>query len=260
MTHATDQLHQIERVRRQPKRRQVEVIESRRLTPHMQRITFASPELADFESAGPDDHVRLIVPDAASADGFASRDYTPRAFDPKTGELTIDFALHVAGPATAWALAAKPGDRVQIGGPRGSQVVADDFDYYMLIGDETALPAIGRRIEGLRPGVPVWSLVVTESAEDRQTFATKADWQGLWVDRASTPGDDAQRLLSVLSTWQAPAGDGYVWFAAEAQVARALRHHVLEERQHPAAWFKAAGYWVLGSAGASDKMNTSENA
>ena len=250
----TDTKHHVERIRRQPKRRQVEVLETRRLTPHMQRIVFASPDLADFESAGPDDHIRLLVPDAASPEGVASRDYTPRAFDPSTGQLTIDFALHVAGPATAWALAAKPGDRVQVGGPRGSQVVTDDFDSYLLIGDETALPAIGRRIEALRPGVPVWSLVVTEHADDHQAFATRADWHGLWVDRQSTPGDDVQRILAALSSWQAPAGDGYVWIAAEAQVARALRQHMLEVRHHPMAWLKAAGYWVSGSAGASDKL------
>ncbi|MGL1747182.1 siderophore-interacting protein, partial [Vibrio parahaemolyticus] len=49
-----------------------------------------------------------------------------RRFDPVLGTLTIDFALHQAGPATAWALAAKPGDRLEIGGPRGSTILADD--------------------------------------------------------------------------------------------------------------------------------------
>ena len=80
------------------------------------------------------------------------RDYTPRAFDAAGNRLTIDFALHDAGPATAWALNARPGETLLIGGPRGSTVVPDDFDFYLLAGDETALPSIGRRLESPASG------------------------------------------------------------------------------------------------------------
>ena len=76
------------------------------------------------------------------------RDFTPRRFDSKTATLVIDFALHDAGPATRWALGARAGDRLEIGGPKSSKVVPDDFDGYLLVGDESALPAIGRRVEG----------------------------------------------------------------------------------------------------------------
>ena len=80
------------------------------------------------------------------------RDYTPRRYDAGRNELVIDFALHDAGPATDWAAQAEPGQQLAVGGPRGSFVVPDDFDWYLFIGDETALPAIGRRLEELRAG------------------------------------------------------------------------------------------------------------
>jgi NADPH-dependent ferric siderophore reductase len=176
------------------------------------------------------------------------RDYTPRAFDPAQGSLTIDFALHDAGPATAWALAAQVGDRLEIGGPRGSIVVADDFDWYLLIGDETALPAIGRRIEGLRPGIPVTSAVVIENDAERQAFETRSAWTPLWISRAGASHDDAALLRLALSDYVLPEGDGYVWIAAEAGVARALRSHVVDTLGHPKAWLKASGYWTRGEA------------
>ena len=50
---------------------------------------------------------------------------------------------HDGGPATSWAKAAVPGDTLEIGGPRGPTIVANDFDWFLLVGDETALPAIG---------------------------------------------------------------------------------------------------------------------
>ncbi len=169
--------HAIERVRREPKRRLLTVASVRDLTPKMRRIVFVSPELQDFSSLGADDHVKLFAPDASSPQGVSGRDYTPRAFDAAKGELTIDFALHDAGPATAWALAVKVGDELTIGGPRGSMVVADDFDFYWLIGDETALPAIGRRVEEIRAGAHVTTVVIVDGPEEAQNFETRADWR-----------------------------------------------------------------------------------
>ena len=54
--------------------------------------------------------------------------------------------------------------------------------------------------------------------------------------------------MSALRALPWPSGDGFVWIAAEAKVARALREHVLSERGHPPAWLKASGYWVKGVA------------
>ena len=100
------QIHRTQRIRREPKRRRLTVASAHWVTPKMRRIVLASPELADFASAAPDDHIKLIVPDPASPGGVVMRDYTPRAYDAAGETLTIDFAMHEAGPATAWALGA----------------------------------------------------------------------------------------------------------------------------------------------------------
>ena len=225
------------------------------LTPKTRRIVFVSPELADFVSLGADDHIKVFAPDPASPQGVAMRDYTPRAFDIAGRALTIDFVLHEAGPASDWAREARPGDTLDIGGPRGSMVVADDFDHYLLVGDETALPAIGRRVEGLRPGVPVTTIVVVDGPEEAQAFETRADLRPVWLFRSEAGGDDAGRLLDAGRRWAPPPGDGYVWIGAEARAARALKTHMLEERGHPKAWLKASGYWVRGRAGESEKLD-----
>jgi len=239
--------HQITRLRREPKRRTVTITSVERLTPLMRRITVQSPDLVDFESAAPDDHIKLFLTDAAGE--TCMRDYTPRRFDRATATLTIDFALHQSGPASDWARAARPGDRLAIGGPRGSQIVADDFDWYLLIGDATALPAIGRRVEELRLHVPVFTIVAIDSEAEQQDFATKADWQPFWAYRDQR-ADDADLVRTILATVTLPPGDGYVWIAGEAQLARALRHTMLEDRNHPRGWVKAAGYWAKGEIGA----------
>ncbi len=242
--------HQITRIRRERQRRSVTVTSSRLLSPHMLRIEFASPDLADFESAAPDDHIKLFVHDA---NGMAMRDYTPRRFDPAAQTLTIDFALHEAGPATAWALSAKPGDRIQIGGPKGSTVIADDFDWYLLVGDETALPAIGRRLEELRPGVPVIVVAAIDAAEDRIDLPVRDGLTVHWAMRTDG-GTDTTRVCALLDTIALPPGEGYAWIAAEAAVARAVRTHVVEVLGHPREWVKAAGYWTQGIADSHERI------
>lgn len=113
--------HEITRIRHDQRRRSLAVRRSERITPQMLRLTLAGEALEGFASHAPDDHVKIFVP---GPDGTEERrDYTPRRHHPQTGELLIDFALHEAGPVTAWALAAQVGDTAHIGGPRGSVVV-----------------------------------------------------------------------------------------------------------------------------------------
>ncbi|MFF2523229.1 siderophore-interacting protein [Streptomyces liangshanensis] len=113
--------------------RTVEVTGAVRLSPHMVRVTFGGPDLADFRSAGPDQQVKLYFPRAgqrvprlpgagAGAAGQEqdqeqdqgqdlmrwygafqaipederpwARSYTIRSHDPSRGTVDVDFVLH----------------------------------------------------------------------------------------------------------------------------------------------------------------------
>lgn len=240
------------RHRHELKFRELTVSEVTSLTPHMIRIELTGEDLSDFSSLSPDDHIKLFIDDAG-AEAPVTRDYTPRAFDCAARRLTVDFAVHEAGPATAWALQAKPGDHLRIGGPRGSAVVAPVFDWYLLIGDETALPAIARRVEELPEGVEVLTLVAVPGPEDQQSVETAARHRDFWVHRPVSQAADPAPLLQGLEQIDWPAGKGFVWIAAEAAVARALRNRVTGHHGHPLHHLKAAGYWTIGKADGSDK-------
>ncbi|QCK86301.1 siderophore-interacting protein [Phreatobacter aquaticus] len=246
--------HPITRVRHDLHLRRVVVRRTEFVTPRMLRLTLAGPALAGFTSLAADDHIKVIVP---GSEPVERRDYTPRRFDAATGELTIDFALHEAGPVTQWAMQAKPGDEAEIAGPRGSVLFPNDFDWWLLIGDETALPAIGRWIESMAAGTKVTSIVAVTAATEQQRFETKADHRGIWIHRAAEQSADPEPLLAALRNQPMPPGDGLIWIAAEAKVAAALRQHVVEEIQHPLAWLKASGYWVKGQA--DSKQSVSES-
>jgi NADPH-dependent ferric siderophore reductase len=139
--------HQTHRVRHNSRRRTLEVQEKWHVTPRMLRMILGGEDFEDFTTPSAGDHIKQYIP--SEAGDLAARDFTPRHFDAKAKRLTIDIALHSAGPAIRWAEQAQAGDVVEISGPRGSLMISDDFDWWLLIGDETALPSIGRRVEGL---------------------------------------------------------------------------------------------------------------
>ena len=145
----------------------------------------------------------------------AMRDYTPRRYDLELGELDIDFVLHGDGPASTWAEQAAPGQFLHIGGPRGSMVVPDIFDSYLLIGDETALPAIARRLEELPAGRQVLAVIEVQNAAERQALDSAAQVQVIWVERDA----GGQDLISTVRQVQVPQGKLYAWVATESKVA-----------------------------------------
>jgi NADPH-dependent ferric siderophore reductase len=238
---APDGKHQIVRKRRETRRRQLEVSSVAELSPTMRRIVFHSDDLHDFESDSHDDHVKLFVPDADGQEHM--RDYTPRSFDPVAGSLTIDFAIHEAGPATNWASEARAGDRISIGGPRGSAIVPDDFDWYLFCGDETALPAIGRRLEELRPDARSYCYLLVDGPDCELKLGGSSHVELRWIHRNGSVNDDAAAFEAALADWTPPAGDGFAFIAAETEAARRMRE-LVEARGHNPAWLKSKGYWT----------------
>ena len=228
----------VQRVRHELKRRELQVTHVEAIGPHFRRVTFTGDSLVDFVSASFDDHVKLILD--AGAGEPVMRDHTPRRFDTAALELDIEFALHGDGPAANWAAQAAPGQRVTIGGPRGSFIVPTDFDWHLLIGDETALPAVARRLEELPAGTRAIARMSVVDAADRRALPSAAEVDLKWFDSDSALLADTQALAL-------PAGDGYAWCAGEAAVTAALRRVLVDDKGHDRHAIRAAAYWKRGA-------------
>ena len=233
-------LRRIERVRHELKRRHLTVTQVEQLTPNFRRITFNDESLSDFVSASFDDHVKVFVDDAR-------RDYTPRSFDNAARELVIEFALHGEGPAAEWAAQAAPGHTLEIGGPKGSMIVPLDYDWHLLAGDETAFPAVARRLEQLPAGSKAIVVLQAADAADRRDFESAANVAVTWVET------DAQ-LLAAVRALALPAGDGYAWCAGEAACMAALRRELVDVKGHPREAIRAAAYWKRGATGHHENL------
>lgn len=250
----------VERVKHALRFRLLRAAEIIDLTPTLRRVVLEGEGLAGFVSLGFDDHVKLFPPGpdgqvivpTEGPDGLVfpgprppSRDYTPRLYEADRHRLTLDFVLGHPGPATDWAVAAVIGSPVGVAGPRGSRITPIDYAVHVLIGDETALPAIGRRLKELPAGVRAIVIVEIEAEDSRIPLETIARSEVTWVERkGGRPGDPAP-LLSAMEGLAARVGDAevFVWAAAEAGVAAAVRTALTDQGFDPAA-MRIAGYWT----------------
>ncbi|MCA8032350.1 siderophore-interacting protein [Burkholderia arboris] len=263
----------VTRVRHTLKFRLLQVLRVHAVTPHLLRVTLGGPDLADFESASFDDHVKVFFPPpgaerpalptlGANGPEFpegepkpVARDFTPRRFDRAACELDLEFVLNHPGPASQWAAQARVGQWLGIGGPRGSFVVPTDFDWHLLIGDDTALPAVARRLEELPAGARAAVVLEVADRTAQISFDTRADVHEIWRFRAETAAANGDVLLNAVRGLPLPSsGDGYVWAAGEALSMRAVRQHLAGERGIDKSRIRAAAYWKRGAAAVHETL------
>ncbi|WP_026425980.1 siderophore-interacting protein [Actinokineospora inagensis] len=211
------------------------------VTPLMRRITLGGESLRDYSGSGlPDESCRVVFP------GEITRNYTIRRRDPAAEEIDIDFVLHDGGVASAWAAAVEPGAEITISGaPAGKYHPAPDVPWRRLIGDATALPAIGRAVEELPAGARALVVVVVDNPNERQTFDTQGDVDIEWVYARS--GDAGDALRRIACDRDLPEGPGYTWVAGEAAATRDIRRRFRHTFGLTADRYDTVGYWRLGA-------------
>ncbi len=247
----------VERIRHELKRRKLIVRRVEPLPSRMVRVVLGGEELSGFTSLGFDDHVKLFFPSGQG--GLVARDFTPRQYDRHNAELWIDFYIHDAGPATAWAAQATAGQILEVGGPKGSAVISvEGIDTHLLVGDETALPAIGRRLQELPRGARARVVLEIDTAVDRPSFTSGAEFDVTWVPRDSRELSPASGLIAAIRRVELSSSGCFAWVAHESKSARAVRAYLRDERGLDLKWIKAAGYWQHGASGAHDKFADTE--
>lgn len=216
------------------------------VTPELRQVTLAGEDLVRFEPLGPDSFVYVLLPppgrDQLTVDGgFTWQQYqqmpeperpvgayyTVRAWRPDVAELDLQFALHdPAGPATAWVHDVRPGMPVAVWGPRDGFAPPPDTDWYLLVADDTGLPAVAAILDHLDDDVPVTVVAEVDRATTRPPLPVRENLEVVWVHRdGAPPGTVASQVAEALEALPIPDGGGYVWCGAETATVRAVRRH-----------------------------------
>lgn len=254
----------VHRVMHELRPRRVEVTAVEDLSPRYRRITFGGDDLATFVTASAADHIKFLIsldperapqPPVRGEKGMRApedappqtmRDYTPRRFDADRRELVIDFVLHDAGPVSDWARGAVPGKQAIVLGPRGSKVVTPEFDWFLMIGDETMLPSIARQVEELPAGMKLMAFIEVDGPEDEQPIVTEGDVELHWVHRNGAQPGTGTVLLDAVKAADLPEGEFFVWAGGEAGQLKLIRRHLIDTTGARKEWTSITGHWKRG--------------
>lgn len=224
------------------------LVTSERLSPHLRRIVLAGGELSAWRSSGvPDEALLLVLPDAGGVvdppgphneyDYDNCRWYTVRRHDPRRAELTIDVVGHEVGLATRWVRRARADDEVAVSSVRHWYDRPADARWQLLVGDITAVPAIGRMLEE-RPDVATVVRIELADPRDAVTLPATGDVSIEWVHN-----EGPSRLEELVRTADLPEGPGYTFAAGEAAATRGVRRYLRHELGLAAARYSVIGYW-----------------
>lgn len=295
----------------------VEVVSVEQISPTFVRVELGGPDLADFGVDGPryDQRIKLVVPDPITG-GMTStegademwlvtwlerpaterghmRTYTIRDVR-GSGEATtlvVDMVLHLegdlVGPGSTWASQAEPGMRIVVLAPRkgfpygGIEFTPAPGADLLLVGDETAVPAICTVLEQLPDDARGKAFLEVPVAADVQDVRVPAGVHVVWlaregadlgtrlhdavVDHLGVPGAHIDVAPDEVDPdlWETPfysssgeevagdvggAGGTYAWIAGESTVVTGLRRHLVKELGFDRAQVAFMGYWRRGVA------------
>ncbi|MCH1930428.1 siderophore-interacting protein [Shewanella sp. A25] len=238
-----------------PAPRELNVIRSQMITPHMLRITLGGDGLAGFPADQESAYIKLLFPQKGEARPLM-RTYTIR--QQRDHEIDVDFVMHdTDGPASSWAKNAKVGDSILIGGPGLKKLINADADWFLLAGDMTALPAISVNLAQLPKGAVGYAVIEVLSEADIQPLVHPENMQLHWV---INPEADIEGKPLVDKVAKLPwlAGNVAVWLACEFSSMRALRKH-LKQHDLPKSHFYTSSYWKIGCNEGEHKLVKQED-
>jgi len=217
------------------------------VTPHMRRIVFGGPALADFPEGREGGYIKLIFPDAprANPDRPVLRTYSVRAQDKE--EITVDIAIHADtnGVAMDWAMQAKVGDTITITGPGRVKMAPPDADWYLIAADMTGLPAALCNIERLSADAKGYAVFEVASEADIQDITAPSNVKVAWVVDPK-PQQLNNTLLGAIKALPWLEGEPFIWSACEFDTMRALRSYYRTDRAVDKKAIYLSSYWRAG--------------
>lgn len=292
---------------------ELEAVQVERISPTFVRVVLASPALAEFGTEGPryDQRIKLIFPGARPVDPGVVDEPSMQAWwaldEEKRGHIrtytirdvlgsgretrfVVDIVVHEdghAGPGATWALQATAGDRLYVIAPRrgaaygGIEFAPPTVDDLLLVGDETALPAIASILADLPQQSRGRVFLEVPDPADIVDLAAPPGVEVCWLPRGHGaagsrlveevrshfglgPGgwaseEDIDPALWETPTWSS-AGDDisdgsrthdqvsklYAWIAGESRMVTTLRRALVNEVQVARSQVAFMGYWRKG--------------
>ncbi|NIH71209.1 siderophore-interacting protein [Auritidibacter ignavus] len=181
----------------------------------------------------------------------ASRKYSVRRFWPETGAIELYVTRHQRGPGTEWAEDLQPGDTVWIQGVKSGLKISNDYDFYLMITDDSGLGSTLRWIDLLPPNAQGALFVLTSGPDAVFELDLPTGFSITWAypthpDEALEAPENNKALNELVDkVTSLPRPQGYVfgWLVGESSLVRPLREFIRSGWELSKADSYVHGYW-----------------
>ena len=220
------------------------------ITPNMRRITLGGEAFDGFPADQESGYIKLMFPQCEGRKPIM-RTYT--IIQQRDNEIDVDFVLHglnhqgTEGPASYWAKTTVVGDSILIGGPGAKKLINNQADWFLLVGDMTALPAITVNLAQLPDDAVGYAVIEVLSEADIQSIKKPRNIEMHWVVNP-TANDSHSPLLEKVKSLVWLEGEAAVWTACEFNSMRALRQYFKQEKSLAKDYLYISSYWKLDNS------------
>ncbi|NOH95686.1 siderophore-interacting protein [Vibrio sp. 99-70-13A1] len=248
-----------------PKPTTLSVTSSTTITPNMQRITLHGEGLSSFPAECAGGYIKLLFTPSGSTDLTKLNDgdrptmrtYTIRQFNLEEKTIEVDFVRHntvdlQCGFAARWAMNTQAGDSISVAGPGLIQGLNQDADWFFLVADMTALPALTAKLKQLPENAIGHAVVLINSEDDKQKLdapvGVNIDWiiEGKANSSLAAPSLSAPSLADKVRQKEWLDGQVSVWSACEFESMRELRQYFRNEKEVAKENIYISSYWKRG--------------
>lgn len=245
----------------------LQVVKRQQISEHLVRLTFGGPGFANFvDKPATDRYIKILFakPELGLTPPYdldalrenlpgedlpVRRTYTVRRTNAEAGTIEVDFVVHGSeGLAGPWAREAKIGDSVCFSGPGGMYIPNSDFDFHLLAGDETAIPAIAASLEAMDPDMVGQVIIEVENSRDEIELSAPSGMKIQWLHRGVPFSPESTVLASAVRQLAWPQGKVQVFAHGEREVVKGLRSYFYDEREVDRRDMSLSAYWAYGRA------------
>ncbi|WP_070964498.1 siderophore-interacting protein [Vibrio sonorensis] len=230
------------------------VVETKQITPNMQRITLTGPLQESFPLGCEGSYIKLAFDQNGGTDlsklkpeeAPRLRTYTVRHYHPEKNTIDIDMVRHNSdnheqehGLAGRWAISVRVGQTIQVRGPAEIKPVNTASPWFFFVADMTALPALSATLAKLPEHAVGYAYVQVAQREDIQQLKVPSGVKLQWLT-------EQEPLLATIKSAKWLEGIPYVWCACEFENMRALRDFFIRENNLDRNNMYVSSYWKKG--------------
>ena len=233
---------------KKPSPKSFRVLAVDQVTPNMRNVSLGGGAMQSFPASQEGGYVKLMLTSGGLLTKPLMRTYTIRR--QSTEHLDVEFALHgedgEGGPAVKWAMNVAPGDEIVLGGPGPAKPLVSGADWYFVVGDMTALPAIAVNLATLPDDAKGDVVIEVQSAADEQVLSHPEGIRVHWLHNPH-PGQNVDAFEEKVRSIPWRAGAVYAWAASEFEMMRRIRTYLRDEKGLGKDELYISSYWKKGA-------------